>query len=625
MKALGALGIGSVELEKIDSVAYKTFIELEALGKLVDEGLVDELTVKQYEYALRDFNNALSTESFVEKAKSLGYGVKSIDDISIDINIDDIDFDIDDINLDEVNLDDIELDETTTDGKQEESKEDLDVNLDDIDLDAEEEKEEAVELVDSDAFGYQWEIAGGSKFGAIANLAVILSVSGSDNKIYYKEGSGNDDYFMLLLPKYEAKLIFSYPKYTNPSDKILSLSSLIDEAIKNKSMAYLTGANENLLEELIPLFDNSFYSNELGLTDKDLKKDIFDTDEYDEVINGEFDKGITGKTFSQNETNAVKVFKSLKDFEKGENLASVSNELSTHYPFGVNYIDYCYIPVQYLYEKGGEFIQVNSTVYYSPKQKKEYSFYEAGNHLKTNTIDVSKFARKSGIVSKSSFNNQLKAMPIMSHSNFGSAFEFSESRTYFYLPNGKFVSVNSLSIGYFKKYYGTDLEYLYSDEFIQVVQSGNVIGLIKTDGEKLSTAEKVELVFNIESFYSKLRSADSETFDFLRDVTEITGLSILGLSDKDAMPEAKPEPTIEEVEEKQEELKEEEELKDVNLDDIDLDSEEGEDDADDVQQLKDERDIIKDLLEMFDDEDKKDPDYIQLKDELDVIEMLLEL
>jgi len=241
-----------------------------------------------------------------------------------------------------------------------------------------------------------------------------------------------------------------------------------------------------------------------------------------------------------------------------------------------------------------------------------------GTHLKSNTIDVSKFDRESGVVSKSSFKNQKKAYPLMSYNDFGTPSIFSKSRTYFYLENGKYVSVTALSIGYFKKYYGKNIEFLYSDEFLQIVQSGNVIGLIKTDGEKLSIPDKVELVYELDTVYSKLRSADSETFDFLRDVTEITGLSIIGLSDKSAMPEAKPEPTIEEVEEEVDEI----DLDSLDLDD-DVESDKEEVDAD-MQQIIDEYEAIKEMLEIFSEED--DPEsYNQLKEELETLEMLKNL
>lgn len=547
MSILTSLSITPSQLQKIDQDTYEAYLELEKVRESISSGLAEKNILKVFHATNREFETFIFSEEFTKMAANKGIAIKSTSDISdvvfeepSDVNVDILDALFDD----NVSPDDIEVMKKSKAHKEdiklptsrvEVSDEEIDEEIAEIDeiykdtepetievVDIEEEEEEKHEELDDiteKLFGYTWKSSEQGHVKGKEAIAIALAYGASSNELFRFEDSSY--HYMIQLPNSLGKMVFTFGSTHSEAANIVGLESLYLEFVTGKRTATISvvGSSKKFLVAYENMFKESLFVSKVELDNSELSSNKFDDDNY-ELITDEFSKGLSGSTYTQVATVIRNKWKSISE----------GNGIDTGwtYRYGLNYLDYLYVPAEYLYKKGGQFVQVESELYYTPKIKKSFSLFEIGNHFSKEEINTKSFPRDTGRIAKNEFSKTYEARPLRCDKN------GIETELFFYGENGHLISVSAVSYNYFVKYYGSTIETKLSPNFLVIMKKGKIIGFIPTEKRTLISVRGT--VTNHNSLLSQLRSVDGLAFDSMKDATTIYGMSAIGLSANDEIP-----------------------------------------------------------------------------------------
>jgi hypothetical protein len=565
MDILSSLNITPAELKGISNDAYEAYIDLEKLKQSLDKGLLDDNLMKVYHSTNREFETFIFSDEFSQLAESKGVKVidsSDIEDVVIE-EPDDLDMEGLEDALAGILADDDDTPVSTKPIKLPTSSVEVDDatledELDEILKEEEEEEIEEVEEVEPESTpitateGKMYGVSyNSSKQGEVKGreaLAIALlygSNQETSSKLFNYTGSYIN--YMMLLPKGLGKIVISFETSYAKALDVRDLDTLYTHIFEAKSEVYInvTSSSKSLLKELENIFTESLYVNKKTLTASELSEDRFDNDSYEQV-NDNFSNGLDSESFFKVSTAIRKLWENSVE---GQN----ASEIEWEYKHGLNYVDYLYIPVQYLYKKGGTFVQAASQVYYSPKIKKDFVIYETGREFAKEGIKATGYDRAAGKISKGEFKNTVKASPLRCD---GSGINTS---LYFVDANGELFYVSAVSYNYFIKYYGYTITTNRSDSYLQIMDGKDMVGFIPI--EKRSMLNVSGMVLEEEELHSEIRAIDGQAYDFLKDATEVFGMSAIGLTKEEEMPAPLPVEKAEDVKEEEES----QEIKDLNF------------------------------------------------------------
>lgn len=573
MSVLSVLKITPSELQKVNSELYEAYIKLQDIKKLIDTGIGDDTMIRVYNSTSKEIERYLFSDDFANEAKSKGVAIRSSEESKKIESIEEPE----DVNMDilEEILAEIEapLEEEAVEAAdvsaEVDSDDDLDSILKDIESidvsedEAEEAKEEVAEEAEEESFIYEYHVGKQSTAILVQNISKLIAYGSLDSKLNYYESASAFNY-LIELPRALGRIIVSYSAAIQEAKDSRDLSALMQVIKESEKFdegdikIYLSAEDKESLIVLSNILTSRYSSSSFSYSTisgvkavgqvslKSDGSDIFDEVNYEEV-NGLFDKWDTSSSFADMQGRITHGWRTIKAMIDGEETES---EIIHSAISGLGVQDYLYVPVEYLFGKGGKYVQTQSQVYYVPKQNKALQVYDMGRHFKDNGVESSKYERDAGKISKSEFSNPSPANIVASYK-----FDPSESESFkdygetaLVGEEGRVVYASTIALNYFKKYYGQTIQFALTEKFVQINEGDTMVGFVPVlrDG---NIVEGFNVALTQLEVQQKAREILPSTFDYMTPITDLIGIEFLGLEADKEEPTDVPTPSTEEIEE----------------------------------------------------------------------------
>jgi hypothetical protein len=659
MSVLNTLNITSAQLQKINPDLYEAYLDIQEVKKRVDEGLSDSNLLKVYNSSLREIETYLLSEQFLEEAKNKGITLRSSQEAKTIQAIeepDDIDMSVlealygEGVSVVEKEPAEAPAEEPEQEPAEEPEEQPIDVEglyekkpdeeVTEKPAEEEDEEEEEEQLYEAE-YGYRYNVDAKKNIDVpFNNIEKIISYGGNDYSLKYFESDDSFNY-MYTLPLSQGRIIISYNiafsqfKQLKDYNAIKSMSRRMDRDSSSSGSEFTIYLVSELKEELKALNEilmSQFKtdSNEQRESPKaitPLGKANFGDDNLDEYnyeqVNSVFDYFESAK-FIDMQSEISKNWNLLFDSPKFEYVKweiTYGNEGGTLYKVdgkSVTYEEYdqfrnnkpkfltgqnnfatlqkVYMPINYVFQKTGNFVQTNNQVFYTPIGRKSDLVYDIGKHFKQFGINTKNYDRDTGKISKTEFNNlascrisyyeEYRFFDVQetaeSKENFDSftqkkkkqidkgEIEYTTEYQYvFEKPavssrsstegtacvindEGRVIYVNALSLNHFIKYYGAEIELKSSDNYLCVFQEDEMVGFMPITQSR-NYLYQFNRVLQVSELSSTLRGDHTQVYDFMIPFTDIISAEYFGISKEDEIPSPTPIVSQQEVEEMEKE------------------------------------------------------------------------